>query len=119
MFYEHEHKVSGFLRDIYRTGARLVSLNRSYGDLSYSAVDFSITAYAGYRGLVLKNNANRLATSGLFEKPGTGMLFNNLKPDYGAKWDTKGVPMRIFMVGTSIVKAKILFVDGTYELNDE
>ncbi|HGM5490379.1 TPA: hypothetical protein ACKP1B_002008 [Serratia fonticola] len=45
------------------------------------------------------------------------MPFNNLKPDYGAKWDTKGVPMRIFMVGTSIIKAKILFVDGTYELN--
>ncbi|MFT2790332.1 DUF4225 domain-containing protein [Serratia sp. T13T92] len=119
LIYEHEHKDSGLLRDAYRKGAKLAGLDQKYGGLAYSTVDFAITAYAGYRGLVLKNNANRLATSGLFEKPGTGMLFNNLKPDYGTKWDTKGVPMRIFMVGTSIVKAKILFVNGTYELNDE
>ncbi|CAI1678945.1 MULTISPECIES: DUF4225 domain-containing protein [Serratia] len=119
IIYEHEHKDSGFLRDIYRNGAGLVGLNQKYGDLAYSAVDFTITAYAGYRGLVLKNHGDRLATSALFEKPGTGMMFRNLKPDYRPKWDGKGTPMRIVMVGTSVVKAKILFFDGTYELNDE
>lgn len=117
IIYEQEH--SAWLRKIYRNGAELAGLDRRYGDLAYSAVDFSITAYAGYRGLVLKNNANRLATSGLFEKPGTGMLFNNLKPDFWPKWNAKGTPMRVFMLGGSITKAKISFVDGNYEIDDE
>lgn len=66
----------------------------------------------------MKNNINRLATSALFEKPGTGMLFRNLKPDFWTKWDDSGVLMKIFMGGSSIYKAKVLFVDGEYELND-
>ncbi len=67
-------------------GRRLHSSKlKSYGDLAYSTVDFTITAYAGCRGLVLKNHGDKLATSALFEKPGTSMMFRNLKPDYRPK----------------------------------
>lgn len=71
----YEHQDVGPLRHLYRLAAEKLGYNKYQGDFAYSVVDFSVTVYSAYKGLVLKDSPLRLTSGGLFERPDTGMLF--------------------------------------------
>ncbi|MFP2419964.1 DUF4225 domain-containing protein [Pseudescherichia vulneris] len=88
------------------------------GDFAYSVVDFSITAYSAYKGLIIKENPLRIASRGLFEKPGTGKLFHYIRQDSITKWEHKNTIMKIFQAGSSIKKFKATFYDDGYKFDE-
>lgn len=114
----YEHQEIGPIRYLYRLASKQIGYDKYHGDSAYSVIDFSITAYSAYRGLILKENPLRLASRGLFEKPGTGTLFRHMRNDKITKWANKGTAMRIFQVGSSITKFKATFYDDNYQYHD-
>ncbi|MBA0206372.1 DUF4225 domain-containing protein [Pectobacterium aroidearum] len=113
-----ENQSVGPIRFIYREFAKALGYDKFDADFAYSAVDFSVTAYSAYKGLVLQQNPNRLIPKGWFEKPGTGRLFRHIPKDYTTRWKTKTTPLRIFQVGNSLYKFKATFVDDGYIYHD-
>ncbi|WP_114193531.1 DUF4225 domain-containing protein [Edaphovirga cremea] len=114
----YEHQETGPLRDFYRFVTKQLGYDKYIGDFAYSVVDLSVTAYSAYNGLVLKENPLRLVSRGLFEKPGTGMLFRNIKKDHITKWENKNIAMKLFQVGSSIKKFKATFYDDGYKYHE-
>ena len=114
----YEHQEVGPLRYFYRLAAERLGYDKYHGDFAYSVADFSVTAYSAYKGLVLKENPLRLASRGLFEKPGAGTLFRYVKQDYITKWAGKNTAMKIFQSGSSINKFKATFYDDGYKYHD-
>src|SRR4051812_33573691 len=55
-----------------------------------------------------------LISRGLFEKPGTGMLFRNVKKGHITEWENKNIAINLFQVGSSINKFKATFCDDGY-----
>lgn len=113
-----ENQSVGPVRFIYRGFSKALGYDKFDADFAYSAVDFSVTAYSAYKGLVLQQNPNRLIPKGWFEKPGTGRLFRHIPKDYATRWKTKTAPLRIFQVGNSLYKFKVTFVDDGYIYHD-
>ena len=111
----YEHQETGPLRDLYRFAATQLGYEKYNGDFAYSMVDFSITAYSAYKGLIIKESPLRIANRGLFEKPGTGKLFHYIRQDNITKWEHKNTTMKIFQAGSSFKKLKATFYDVGYK----
>lgn len=114
----YEHQDIGPIRYLYRLISKQLGYDKYHGDFAYSTVDFSITAYSAYKGLVLKENPSRLVSKRLFETPGTGRLFRYTTRDYITKWESKNTTMRIFQIGSSINKLKATFYDEKYKYHE-
>ncbi|MDX6022443.1 DUF4225 domain-containing protein [Scandinavium sp. V105_16] len=114
----YEHQETGLLRDLYRFAAKQLGYEKYNGDFAYSVVDFSITAYSAYKGLIIKESPLRIASRGLFEKPGTGKLFHYIRQDSITKWEHKNTIMKIFQAGSSIKKFKATFYDDGYKFDE-
>jgi len=109
---------SGPLRDLYRSISGNLGGSDSAGDFSYSAIDFTHTAYSAFKMPVLTGSHKSILKKGKFEKPGTGKLFRNVSQDFSSKISRMNRPMRIFQFGYAANKFRMSFVEGNYRFNE-
>ncbi len=114
----YEHNKAGPIRAIYREAAKIAGFDDDAGDLAYSGVDFSLTLYAAIRMPVLTQNPNRLALKYLGDQPGTGKLFRHASNDFISKWASRNGAMKLYFTGSTLYKAKAMFIDDGYKFND-
>ena len=113
-----ENQRVGWVRHLYKLGAEYLGGDKYDDDFAYGTVDFIATLYSAYRMSVLTQNKNRLASPLLFEKPGTGRLFNYVNRDYEPKWINASNAMRIYQFGSTAHKLSLLYGDEGYKYQE-
>lgn len=114
-----EHSSAGPVRFFYREAAEILGLENDQGDFAYNSIEFSLSIYAGIRKPIISQNAKRLADKLIGETPGTGRLFRNIHSDYLPSWDKKNTVMKLWFLGYSGYKAKLIFWDEKYKLENK
>lgn len=114
-----EHSSAGPVRFFYREAAEILGFENDQGDFAYNSIEFSLSIYAGIRKPIVSQNAKRLADKLIGEAPGTGRLFRNIHSDYLPSWDKKNTVMKLWFLGYSGYKAKLIFWDEKYKLENK
>lgn len=114
-----EHSSAGPVRFFYREAAEILGFENDQGDFAYNSIEFSLSIYAGIRKPIVSQNAKRLADKLIGETPGTGRLFRNIHSDYLPSWDKKNTVMKLWFLGYSGYKAKLIFWDEKYKLENK
>ena len=114
-----EHSSAGPVRFFYREAAEILGFENDQGDFAYNSIEFSLSIYAGIRKPIVSQNAKRLADKLIGETPGTGRLFRNIHSDYLPSWDKKNTVMKLWFLGYSGYKAKLIFWDEKYKLDNK
>ncbi|HDR2159148.1 TPA: DUF4225 domain-containing protein [Enterobacter cancerogenus] len=113
------HSSAGPVRFFYREAAEILGFENDQGDFAYNSIEFSLSIYAGIRKPIVSQNAKRLADKLIGETPGTGRLFRNIHSDYLPSWDKKNTVMKLWFLGYSGYKAKLIFWDEKYKLENK
>ncbi|HDR2159151.1 TPA: DUF4225 domain-containing protein [Enterobacter cancerogenus] len=114
-----EHSSPGAVRIFYREIAEVFGFDKDQGDYAYSFGELSLSIYAGIRKPIVTQHSKRLADKLIGETPGTGRLFRNIHSDYIPSWDNKSTIMRLWFLGYTGYKAKLLFWDEKYKFENK